>query len=77
MKLFSALIVAAFCASSTGCANGPEANENAALVKEDRCAVKGSNLPRRDCRTLVDVVSGDAMDRPTAGPTSRSSGTPR
>jgi hypothetical protein len=77
MKFLLALVVtvAGFC--MVGCANTPDANAVAPLAKEDRCIVTGSNLPRRDCRDLVDVLPGDSVDRPTGSAPSRSAGTPR
>ncbi len=77
MKLFSAVIAALSCALIVGCAGVPEAKEGAVAANNERCTVTGSNLPRRDCRDLVDVVPGDAIDRPTNNPAARSMPAPR
>jgi hypothetical protein len=77
MKLFSVVGAALSCAFIVGCANVPEAKQGPVSANNERCTVTGSNLPRRDCRDLVDVVPGDAVDRPTSNPAGRGMPTPR
>jgi hypothetical protein len=77
MKIVALLFATSSTIATLGCASAPDATANAPLAKEDRCVVTGSNLPRRDCRDLVDVLPGDSVDRPTGAAPSRSGGTPR
>ena len=78
MKLVSVVIGAFWCALIVGCASVPEAKkEGAVSANNERCIVTGSNLPRRDCRDLVDVVPGDAVDRPSSNPAGRGMPAPR
>ena len=78
MKLFSVVIGALSCAFIVGCASVPEAKkEGAVSANNERCTVTGSNLPRRDCRDLVDVVPGDSVDRPSSNPAGRGMPAPR
>ena len=47
-----------------GCASTPQTADSAAKadMREERCHVTGSNLPKRDCRNDVTVLPPSAVD---------------
>ena len=66
---------------SSGCATTDNNNSNAAVQREEKVAVTGSNIPRRDPASYgVDTVSREALEarqRNSGGPTSKGGEIPR
>jgi hypothetical protein len=63
MKLFAFYTGALFLLLLAGCASPAKTNaDGTAVVKEERCLVTGSNLPKRDCLRDVTVLPPSAAD---------------